>query len=65
MKKRKLRKPRKPTLEGWECFVDSIWGSGAGVLHKKSGRWWVGSKRLEEIGNFFLKAAAWVKEGDK
>lgn len=58
----KKRKPRKPKLEGWDVFIDSIWKSGAGVLHKKSGRWWVGTKNLEKIGKFFLAAAKWAKE---
>lgn len=58
-KKRKLRKPR---LEGWQIIHGSIWSKTPGVLHNKSGRWWTGVKRLEAMGNFFLKAAAWLRE---
>lgn len=57
----KKRKPRKPELEGWDVFISSIWGSGGGVIHKKSGRWWVGTKDLEKIGKFFLAAAKWAE----
>lgn len=57
----KKRKPRKPKLEGWDVFIDNIWGSGGGVIHTKSGRWWAGTKRLEKIGKFFLAAAKWGK----
>lgn len=61
----KKRKQRKPKLEGWDVFFDSIWESGPGVLHKKSGHWWVGTKNLEKIGKFFLAAAKWARELEK
>lgn len=59
MKKRKLRKPR---LEGWRCFSETIWKHGGGVMHEKTGRFWLGAKQLEKMGKFFLAAAAWLKE---
>lgn len=46
----KKRKPRKPKLEGWDVFIDIIWESGVGVIYKKSGCWWVGTKNLEKTG---------------
>jgi len=63
MKPRKKRKLRKPRLKGWECVADfSLLGGG--VLHK-SGRFWTGIKRLEAMGKFFLKAAAWLKQEEE
>lgn len=61
----KKRKPRKPKLEGWDCYIDSICWPGPGVIHNKSGRFWHGEKQLERIGKFFLAAAKWAREQNK
>jgi hypothetical protein len=63
--KPKPKRKRKPRLEGWECFHDTIWNTGAGVLHKKSGRWWVGTKKLKSIGKFFIAAAEYFEGREK
>lgn len=52
---------RKPKLEGWQLFTNSVW-CGPGVMHSKSGRFWIGTKKLQSIGMFFLKAAKWSQE---
>lgn len=58
-------KPRKPKLKGWRIFTDTIWKSGAGVMHDKSGRFWLGSKQIRDMGKFMIKAADWIEGQQK
>lgn len=51
---------RKPVLDGWRVFTDTIWKSGGGILHEKSGRFFLGTKKIRAMGKFMLKAADWL-----
>lgn len=53
---------RKPKLEGWRLFEETIWKSWPGVLHEKTGRFWLGIKQVRAMGKFFTAAADWLDE---
>jgi hypothetical protein len=59
--KPKPKRKRKPKLEGWDYYTDSVCWPGPGVIHKKSGCWWTGTKNLKAIGKFFLAAAEYFE----